>query len=136
MATIISLDPRVTRLGIPSSQPDVTEAKQELDQHQTYEVFHQQKSGAHHIHVGNVHAPNAELALIVAKEVFGRRGQTMNIWVVRTADVVTMNSTDSDVFATTPEKGYRDVAAYMVRNKVEAFKKSQQSAAAETGEKA
>lgn len=131
MATIISLDPRVTRLGIPAQAPDAAEAKQALDQHQTYEVFHQQKSGAHHIHVGNVHAPNAELALIVAKEVFGRRGQTRNLWVVRTADVVTMSNADSDVFATTPEKGYRDVAAYMVRNKVEAFKKSQQHEADE-----
>jgi hypothetical protein len=36
-----------------------------------------------------------------------------------------MATTDSDVFATTPEKTYRDVGAYMVRNKVEAFKKQQ-----------
>lgn len=134
MSTIISLDPRVTRLGISVNQQDVPN-KSERDQHQTYEVFHQQKSGAHHIHVGNVHAPNAELALIVAKEVFGRRGQTVNIWVVCTADVVTMSSSDSDVFATTPDKGYREVAAYMVRNKVEAFKKAQQQEAEGKGTK-
>jgi hypothetical protein len=37
-----------------------------------------------------------------------------------------MATADADVFSTTPEKTYRDVGAYMVRNKVEAFKKQQQ----------
>lgn len=130
MSTIVSLDPRVTRLQIDlEQQPDVT--KNELDQDETYEVFHQQKSGAHHMHVGSVHAPSKELALILAKEQYGRRGQTTNLWVVNTADILTMRAEDSDVFETTPEKKYRDVAAYMVRNKVEAFKQAQQEGAAE-----
>lgn len=127
MATIISLDPRVTRLQLDSETPDSLEPKPELDQLQTYEVFHQQKSGARHIHVGSLHAPSRELALLLAKEQYGRRGQTHNLWVVNTADIFTMRSDDADVFATTPEKKYRDVAAYMVRNKVEAFKKEQQT---------
>lgn len=122
MSTIISLDPRVTRLGIPSDQQGAPE-KPALDQHQTFEVFHQQKTGAHHVHVGSVHAPNAELALLLAKEQYGRRGKTVNLWVVRTTDVFAMNSSDAEIFATTPEKTYRDVGAYMVRSKVEAFKK-------------
>lgn len=126
MATNTSLDPRVQRLGIDATTDTTATAKAELDQHQTYEVFHQQKSGAHHVHVGVVHAPSRELALILAKEQYARRGTTLNLWVVNTADVFTMNSEDSDIFATTPEKTYRDVAAYMVRNKVEAFKKEQQ----------
>jgi ring-1,2-phenylacetyl-CoA epoxidase subunit PaaB len=123
MPTIISLDPRVTRLGIASEEPAL-QVKSELDQLPTFEVFHQAKSGAHHTHVGSLHAPNAELALLLAKEQYARRGQTLNLWVVRTSDVLAMSSDDADVFATTPEKSYRDVAAYMVRNKVEAFKKT------------
>lgn len=128
MTKLISLDPRITRLGIGSSEPTEVAPKPTLDQHQTFEVFHQQKSGAHHIHVGSVHAPNAELAMVLAKETFGRRGQTVNLWIVRTSDVVAMNSADAEIFSTTPEKAYRDVAAYMVRNKVEAFKKGMQQA--------
>lgn len=62
----------------------------------------------------------------MAKEQYARRGQTLNLWVVNTRDVVTMSSEDSEIFATTPEKKYRDVSAYMVRNKVEEFKKEQQ----------
>jgi ring-1,2-phenylacetyl-CoA epoxidase subunit PaaB len=55
----------------------------------------------------------------------------VNLWVVNTADILTMTSEDADIFETTPEKKYRDVAAYMVRNKVEAFKQTQQEGAAE-----
>ncbi|MCX6140685.1 MAG: hypothetical protein NTX15_07660 [Candidatus Kapabacteria bacterium] len=126
MTTIKSLDPRVTRMQIDTERQDPLEPKPELDQFQTFEVFHQAKSGAHHVHVGNVHAPNRELALLLAKEQYGRRGQTVNMWIVNTRDVLTMASEDSDVFATTPDKMYREVAAYMVRNKVEAFKNKQQ----------
>lgn len=125
MATIISLDPRVTRLSIEADAPAEQVIKPEMDQFQTYEVFHQPKSGAHHVHVGSVHAPTPELALLLAKEQYARRGQTHNLWVVSTAHVITMSSGDADVFETTPEKKYRDVAAYMVRNKVDAFKKAQ-----------
>lgn len=126
MATIISLDPRITRAQLPEEEPLTHEPKPEMDQFQTFEVFHQQKSGARHVHVGCVHAPNADMALLMAKEQYGRRGQTYNLWVVCTADILTMHSEDADIFATTPDKKYRDVAAYMVRNKVEAFKKEQQ----------
>lgn len=122
MATIVSLDPRVTRLNIESTDASM-DPKPELDQFQTFEVFVQQKTGAHHVHVGCVHAPTSDLALVLAKEQYGRRGTTLNMWVVNTRDVVTTSADDADIFATTPEKKYRDVAAYMVRNKVEEFKK-------------
>lgn len=125
MARMISLDPRVTRMNIDTDSAPELEPKVELDQFQTFEVFHQAKSGAHHVHVGIVHAPNADMAILMAKEQFARRGQTVNLWVVNTRDVVAMDTADADVFATTPEKTYRDVGAYMVRNKVEAFKKQQ-----------
>lgn len=128
MATILSLDPRVTRLQI-QADPDIPfPPRADLDQFQTYEVFHQAKSGAHHVHVGCVHAPNAEMAIVLAKETYGRRGQTTNMWVVDTGAILTMRAEDSDVFETTPEKQYRDVGAYMVRNKVEAYKKRQSGA--------
>lgn len=129
MATIISLDPRVARLNIDEGINELDVVIPALDQHPTFEVFHQEKSGGHHVHVGTLHAPSAELAIILAKEQFGRRGTTLNIWVVKTADVFTMASEDADVFATVPEKRYRDVSAYMVRNKVAAFIKAQKEGA-------
>jgi ring-1,2-phenylacetyl-CoA epoxidase subunit PaaB len=133
MATIVSLDPRVSRWKL-ADEPARTDEKPSLDQFQTFEVFHQQKSGAHHVHVGSIHAPNAEMALVLAKEQYGRRGPSMNMWVVDTRHVTTLRAEDSDIFETTPEKTYRDVGAYMVRNKVEAYKKEQANNAPETPE--
>ena len=38
-----------------------------------YEVFHQQTRGEPHIHVGSVHATDAEMAIVLAKEQYCRR---------------------------------------------------------------
>jgi len=78
---IKSLDPRVTREQIELDNQIAP--LQELDQWETYEVFHQKKRGDQHMHVGIVHAPNPEMALLFGKEQFGRRGITSNIWVVK-----------------------------------------------------
>lgn len=47
-----------------------------------YEVFQQARAGAPYENVGSVHAPDAELALLNARDVFVRRPQTVNLWVV------------------------------------------------------
>jgi ring-1,2-phenylacetyl-CoA epoxidase subunit PaaB len=119
---IKSLDPRVTRDKIELD--NAIEPLKELDQWETYEVFHQKKRGDQHMHVGIVHAPNPEMALLFGKEQFGRRGVSVNIWVVRTADVFTSDYDDSDIFDTVPEKQYREAAGYKVMDKINKYKKS------------
>lgn len=113
-----SLDPRVNRISIP----DGIEPVKEHECWQTYEVFHQEKRGKHHEHVGSVHAPNSEMALLFAKEQFARRKRCANIWVVKTADIFATNLEDEDMFETTPEKLHREAAGYKVREKIEQFK--------------
>lgn len=126
MPTITSLDPRINRAKLPEEQANAFETKGPLDQFQTFEVFVQSKTGGHHAHVGSVHAPTPEMAMSYAKEQYGRRGQTLNIWIVETSNVHVLDQSDADFFDTVPEKGYREVAAYAkIRDKVEAFKKSQ-----------
>ena len=68
---IKSLDPRVNRAQIELNNE--IKPLNELDQWETYEVFHQKKRGDQHMHVGIVHAPNAEMALLFGKEQYGRR---------------------------------------------------------------
>lgn len=119
---IISLDPRVTRLEIPEETPGI-EPIQPHEYFETYEVFHQAKSGDRHVHVGSVHAPSAELAFVFAKEQYGRRSKSYTLWVVRSSDIMTMHAEDSDMFATTPEKMYREAGGYRVRNKINDYKK-------------
>ena len=120
--TIVSLDPRITRAQIDH---DPIEPLKELDQFETYEVFHQLKRGGQHQHVGIVHAPNPEMALLYAKEQYARRGATVNLWVVPTKYVFASSYFDSDIFETTPEKFHRDPATYKVMDRIKAYKERQ-----------
>ncbi|MCO6495341.1 MAG: 1,2-phenylacetyl-CoA epoxidase subunit B [Bacteroidetes bacterium] len=122
---IQSLDPRITRSEIELEKP-FDEAK-ELDQWQTYEVFHQTKRGQQHQHVGCVHAPNAEMALLFAKEVYGRRGLCVNLWVAKSSNIFATDYEDADIFECEEVKTYRDPGYYKVMDRIKAFKEKQQS---------
>jgi ring-1,2-phenylacetyl-CoA epoxidase subunit PaaB len=47
-----------------------------------YQVFQQEKSGAPYQDVGSVHAPDPEIALFNARDVFVRRPHCHSLWVV------------------------------------------------------
>lgn len=115
-----SLDPRVNRLRLNNS--DGSFAIEEGENWNVFEVFHQEKRGAHHEHVGCVHAPDANLALIFAKEQFGRRKKCVNLWVVRSADILAFDLEDEDMFANNPDKTYRDASGFKVMEKINKFK--------------
>ncbi|MDX2284420.1 MAG: hypothetical protein NW241_09670 [Bacteroidia bacterium] len=115
-----SLDPRVGRLGL-SGESGPLEAPA-LDQWQNYEVFQQRRRGEQHVHVGALHAPNAELALLLAKEQFGRREQCASLWVVRSADIHASAYEDADMFQHAFDKSYREGSGYRVKDTIETFK--------------
>lgn len=77
-----------------------------------WEVFQQVARGEHHHHVGTLHAPDAETALVLSKENFARRGACVNLWVVRAADVHATAYEDEDMFAHTTDKTYREPAGF------------------------
>ena len=52
-----------------------------------YEVFLRSKRGLNHVHVGSVHAPDAEMALRNARDLYTRRNEGVSIWVVASADI-------------------------------------------------
>ena len=87
-----SLDPRVTRL------PQVGEVKPKkaLDQFGTFEVFVQPKEGKPFQHEGCVHAPNLEMAYILAKETFTRRFTCVSIYVADTRNVFVSPTTEGN----------------------------------------
>ncbi|MBO9152893.1 1,2-phenylacetyl-CoA epoxidase subunit B [Chitinophaga sp. GCM10012297] len=117
-----SLDPRVKRLKLNTGGEPVT--VHEGENWNVFEVFHQEKRGAHHEHVGCVHAPNAQLALVFAKEQFARRKKCVNLWVVRSADILSFDTEDEDMFANNLDKTYRDASGFKVMEKINKFKKS------------
>lgn len=70
--------------------------KAPLDQFGTYEVFVQPKEGRPFQHEGIVHAPNLELAWVLAKEAFTRRFTCTSLYVVDTRDVYVSPLTEGD----------------------------------------
>jgi phenylacetate-CoA oxygenase PaaH subunit len=78
----------------------------------TWEVFQQDVRGEHHHHVGSLHAPDAETALVLAKENFARRGTCVNLWVVRARHVHATDYADEDLFAHATDKRYREPAGF------------------------
>jgi ring-1,2-phenylacetyl-CoA epoxidase subunit PaaB len=51
-------------------------------QWQRFEVFKQDAPTQPHHNVGTVHAPDAEIALLNARDIFGRRPSCVSLWVV------------------------------------------------------
>lgn len=97
-----SLDPRVNRL------PKIVEPvspKVPLDQFGTYEVFVEPKEGKPFQHEGIVHAPNLEMAYVLAKETFTRRFTCSSLYVTDTRDVYVSPLTEGDqnVYDSIPE---------------------------------
>lgn len=90
-----SLDPRVKRLP-KAGQPGVVEPKAPLDQFGTFEVFVQPKEGKPFQHEGIVHAPDLEMAFILAKETFTRRFTCSSLCVADTRHVFVSEMTEGD----------------------------------------
>jgi ring-1,2-phenylacetyl-CoA epoxidase subunit PaaB len=59
------------------------------DQWPRYEVFKQDRPDGPFRNVGSVHAPDAELALMNARDVFARRPSCVALWVIPAAAIVT-----------------------------------------------
>jgi ring-1,2-phenylacetyl-CoA epoxidase subunit PaaB len=88
-----SLDPRVNRLPI-IGVPGQILPKVPLDQLGTFEVFVQPKEGKAFQHEGIVHAPNLEMAFVLAKEAFTRRFLCVSLYVTDTRNVYVSPMTD------------------------------------------
>ncbi len=91
-----SLDPRVKRL--PNvGQPGQINPKAPLDQFGTFEVFVQPKEGKPFQHEGIVHAPDLEMAYVLAKETFTRRFTCVSLYVADTRNVYVSPLTEGTV---------------------------------------
>jgi ring-1,2-phenylacetyl-CoA epoxidase subunit PaaB len=91
-----SLDPRVNRLP-KVGQPGIIKTKAPLDQFGTFEVFVQPREGKPFQHEGIVHAPNLEMAYVLAKETFTRRFTCVSLYVADTRDVFVSPMTEGNV---------------------------------------
>lgn len=92
------------------------------DQWPIWEVFLQAKDGRPHEHAGSLHAPDAEMALQNARDVYSRRGEATSIWVVpSTAITATIPADSPMLFDSAKDKIYRHPQFYKVPRGVKVF---------------
>ena len=84
-----------------------------------WEVFVRGRRGLNHVHVGSLHAPDEELALRHARDVYTRRNEGVSIWVVRSVDIVASSPDERDsFFEPSGDKVYRHPTFYEVADDV------------------
>ena len=91
-----SLDPRVNRLPYSIDSPPMR-AKAPFDQFGTFEVFVQPREGKPFQHEGAVHAPDLELAFVLAKETFTRRFTCKSLFVAETRTFLVSAMTEDNM---------------------------------------
>lgn len=80
-----------------------------------WEVFVQTKSGLPHKHCGSVHAPDKEMALQNARDVYSRRSEGTNIWVVPASAITASSPEDiGPFFDPSNDKPYRHPTFYII----------------------
>ncbi len=84
-----------------------------------WEVFIRSTHGLAHKHVGSLHAPDAQMAILNARDVYTRRNEGVSIWVVRSSDITASSPGDKEaLFEPANSKVYRHPAFYEVPEEI------------------
>ena len=83
-----------------------------------WEVFVRARRGISHVHIGSLHAADAETALQNARDVYTRRGEGASLWVVRSSEIQAFEPDDISDFVDANEKPYRLATAYEIPDEV------------------
>lgn len=96
--------------------------KSESGQWPLWEVFTQAPGGKPHEHAGSVHAPDAEIALQNARDVYTRRGEAVSLWVVPSVAITASAPVDSGMlFDPGNDKPYRHPQFYKTPKGIKVF---------------
>jgi ring-1,2-phenylacetyl-CoA epoxidase subunit PaaB len=73
-----------------------------------WEIFIRSQHGLAHKHVGSLHAPDAEMAINNARDVYTRRNEGVSIWVVPASEIVASSPGErGELFEPSNSKVYR-----------------------------
>ena len=93
-----------------------------------YEVFRLERKGQPFQHAGSIEAPDEAFAEWYAREQYGRRGESVALWVVPREEIV-----EIDEFIDELERNYHRVDGYPLKEKLrEARERAGTNAAAAT----
>lgn len=84
-----------------------------------WEIFIRGQHGLNHRHVGSLHAPDAEMAINDARDVYTRRKEGVSIWAVRSADITASTPSDKGpLFDPAESKVYRHPTFFNIPDEV------------------
>lgn len=78
-----------------------------------WEIFIQSKPGLSHKHVGSLHAPDAQMAIENARDVYTRRSEGTSIWAIKAENIFASSPDDiGEFFEPANDKVYRHPTFY------------------------
>ena len=84
-----------------------------------WEIFIRSQHGLSHKHVGSLHAPDAEMALNNARDVYTRRMEGVSIWVVESNNITASNPEEAgELYEPAETKIYRHPTFYELPDEV------------------
>ncbi len=84
-----------------------------------WEIFIRSQHGLSHKHIGSLHAPDAEMAINNARDVYTRRNEGVSIWVVPSEDIVASTPTErGELFEPSNTKVYRHPTFFVIPDEV------------------
>jgi ring-1,2-phenylacetyl-CoA epoxidase subunit PaaB len=107
--------------SVTDSQPadrDADEPSADGRTLEPWEVFRQEKDGDPMRHGGSVMAPDATLALHYAREMYGRRQESVHLWIVRRSDIHDL--ADLDLLQPPLDRSFKKPGGYVMRDKLAA----------------
>ena len=82
---------------------------------QVYEVFRREREGGPMQHAGNLLAPDAELARHYAREFYGRRQESVRLWIVPRSAILDLD--DPDLLQPPFDRSFKKPAGYSTQIK-------------------
>ena len=87
-----------------------------------WEVFIRGQHGLAHRHVGSLHAPDAEMALKNARDVYTRRNEGVSIWVVPSSAIAALDPSEAEQnFEPSESKIYRHPTFFDIPDEIGAM---------------
>ncbi len=84
-----------------------------------WEIFIRSQHGLAHKHVGSLHAPDAEMAINNARDVYTRRNEGVSIWVVPSGEIVASSPSErGELFEPSNSKVYRHPTFFAIPEEV------------------
>lgn len=99
---------------VPGEEPtEVEMGEATSDTWPLWEVFVRAKRGLNHVHVGSLHAPDADTAVLNARDAYTRRAEGVSVWVVRSVEIHASDDAES-MFGPFEDKPYRHPTFYEI----------------------